>query len=406
MKFAVPLVDSVKPEKAIEMNKLIGDSYYNLAKYQDAIPYESLQSICNAWKPVTHSLEESVSIYYYAKADLLLRLKQLTHHPQLFHEVFQRRPVYIIDAESLMLEDWNEWKSQLNAIKDKNAIIFILGADYLLTENRIDILSKISLHHSDFLSQSYILAFSLNATHPKYKHVFQKNSLLSQNYVVHPLHDKATTFHFIAHMSKLWDLGISKKDMTFISEYCGGNFYFVKQALRILRNKQIVTKESLLSDTAMIQKLEMTWNLFHEEEKRLLQGSFSGRGLNLELDFLKKTGYIVKKSISLPILADFVEKYSKKNTLNIVNNVIHVNGVPLYKEFSHTEHRLMALFIDTSGALTSRDEIAAMLWNEESEDGFSDWAIDQRISRLRSKLKRLQLNTSLKTVKGKGYVYE
>jgi tetratricopeptide (TPR) repeat protein len=39
VKFAVPLVDSVKPEKAVEMNKLIGDSYYNLAKYQDAIPY-------------------------------------------------------------------------------------------------------------------------------------------------------------------------------------------------------------------------------------------------------------------------------------------------------------------------------------------------------------------------------
>jgi tetratricopeptide (TPR) repeat protein len=39
VKFAVPLMDSVKPEKAIEMNKLIGDSYYKLNKFSEAIPY-------------------------------------------------------------------------------------------------------------------------------------------------------------------------------------------------------------------------------------------------------------------------------------------------------------------------------------------------------------------------------
>jgi tetratricopeptide (TPR) repeat protein len=39
VKYAVPLMDSVKPEKAIEMNKLIGDSYYKLNKFQEAVPY-------------------------------------------------------------------------------------------------------------------------------------------------------------------------------------------------------------------------------------------------------------------------------------------------------------------------------------------------------------------------------
>lgn len=37
--FAPPLLDSMKPGEQIEMNHLIGDSYYNLGKYDESVPY-------------------------------------------------------------------------------------------------------------------------------------------------------------------------------------------------------------------------------------------------------------------------------------------------------------------------------------------------------------------------------
>ena len=49
------------------------------------------------------------------------------------------------------------------------------------------------------------------------------------------------------------------------------------------------------------------------------------------------------------------------------------------------------------------DEIGEALWGKDSYDKYSDWAIDQLISKLRKKLETLGFKNVLKTVRGKGY---
>ncbi|MFC1790807.1 helix-turn-helix domain-containing protein [Patescibacteria group bacterium] len=44
-----------------------------------------------------------------------------------------------------------------------------------------------------------------------------------------------------------------------------------------------------------------------------------------------------------------------------------------------------------------------VLWGEASYEKYSDWAIDQLISKLRKKLKDLGLTDFLKTIRGRGY---
>ena len=53
----------------------------------------------------------------------------------------------------------------------------------------------------------------------------------------------------------------------------------------------------------------------------------------------------------------------------------------------------------------TRDSLGDIIWNKEVDDKFSEWAIDQHISRLRKKLKRLGIAISIKTLKGIGYIY-
>lgn len=76
VKYAVPLLDSVKPEKAVEMNKLVGDSYYKLNKYSEAIPY--LKKF-NADGSPNRQDHYSLGYAYYRSGDYKNAVVQLNH---------------------------------------------------------------------------------------------------------------------------------------------------------------------------------------------------------------------------------------------------------------------------------------------------------------------------------------
>ena len=59
--------------------------------------------------------------------------------------------------------------------------------------------------------------------------------------------------------------------------------------------------------------------------------------------------------------------------------------------------------MENSDKLRSRDEIGDTLWGKESYEKYSDWAIDQLMSKLRKKLEKLGIKDRLATVRGKGY---
>lgn len=56
------------------------------------------------------------------------------------------------------------------------------------------------------------------------------------------------------------------------------------------------------------------------------------------------------------------------------------------KQLSEREKRIAIAVLDTGGKSVSRETLAHILWGEEYLDKFSDWALDQSVSRLRRKL--------------------
>ena len=60
--------------------------------------------------------------------------------------------------------------------------------------------------------------------------------------------------------------------------------------------------------------------------------------------------------------------------------------------------------LSKKGKIVSREEIAKTIWEQSWEDFYSDWAIDQTISRLRKKLSELDvLPQIIKTIRGRGF---
>ena len=61
------------------------------------------------------------------------------------------------------------------------------------------------------------------------------------------------------------------------------------------------------------------------------------------------------------------------------------------------------MFLNGVNKLKSRDDIGDVLWGKESYEKYSDWAIDQIMSKIRKKLGLLGTKTRIVTVRGRGY---
>ena len=83
----------------------------------------------------------------------------------------------------------------------------------------------------------------------------------------------------------------------------------------------------------------------------------------------------------------------------MINNVV-VSGF-----FSKQEKRLIVYFLKNQEKIITRDDAASILWGN-SLDGFTDWALDQAIYRLRNKFNKLGLDSvMIATKKNQGFLF-
>lgn len=87
-------------------------------------------------------------------------------------------------------------------------------------------------------------------------------------------------------------------------------------------------------------------------------------------------------------------------------NTIIISGKPVDEFLTRQEYEILAYFLKQPNKLHSRDAIAEAIWGKESYEKYSDWAIDQLMSKLRKKLEKLGADgKTLVTVRGRGYKF-
>lgn len=80
------------------------------------------------------------------------------------------------------------------------------------------------------------------------------------------------------------------------------------------------------------------------------------------------------------------------------------DGKPIEEKFTPQEYEVLLYLMKEPNKLRNRDEIGEVLWGKDSYDKYSDWAIDQLVSKLRKKLDKLGISKkTLTTIRGRGY---
>lgn len=274
----------------------------------------------------------------------------------------------------------------------------------------------------------YVFLSIMDLTTPEVtERLGELNAATLQNVVYVPIRQRKDIDYLIGFWGKRLSCQFSEEEKKLIKKLCGGHPYLVKAASRIISNfdrrktKVEDLEEILTTHYEMLSVAQRIFNLRAEAEKEILnkiaQGEavVSSNGLKrlLALGLVKK-----KKSGKYEPVGELfnlaIEKYrtglrltpgrgANGLYLDEEEGVVCYGGIPVEEKFTGQEYNMIKFFLEDPGKLKTRDEISEILWEKESYEKYSDWAIDQVISKIRKKLKQLGTKTKLVTVRGRGY---
>lgn len=253
------------------------------------------------------------------------------------------------------------------------------------------------------------------------------NELLLQNIVYVPLVEKEDVDYLIDYFGKQYKRKFSKEEKDLLLKICGGHPYLIKSCSRLIalmdgqRLKISDLEKSLFSHFEPRSACQKIFDYRSHSEKNFLRGLIDGEKIREspeEANTLAKLGLIKKDEAGFWVpFADFFRLAIEKGKEGLKppravgvrlafdeeSGAILINGKNVEEKFTRQEYEILRFFLKEPNKLKSRDEIGEAMWGEESYDNYSNWAIDQVISKIRKKLKGSGVDSALVTVRGRGY---
>lgn len=262
------------------------------------------------------------------------------------------------------------------------------------------------------------------ATDEKISKFGDLNEVLLQNVLYIPIFREEMDY-LISRITSRFERDFSQEEKELLKNLCGPHPYMIKVASRFIsrfNGKKIELKkieDQLLNHFEMNAVgrgiLEVQTKKSKEVLKKLAQGdqnisSLEGSILDrLGLIYKNNTGQwkIFGKIFKNVCLAKKGLAFRGKKEGGLVFEpkvgAILFQGRPIEEKFTTQEYNVLTSFLKESDVLKTRDNIGEVLWGEESYEKYSNWAIDQLISKLRKKLKKIGAKGKIITVRGRGY---
>lgn len=371
--------------------------YFVPVKYQEFVQ-QCLRVIKN---------RETVSIIFPPKTDRVWRVNQLIQDYKLGFPIAK---IDLPPEETEGMDDVEfQLKRQLGTLMKKDIGIFITNAEAFIQNKNYSLLDSIIQLQEKSTNLRFLFCFETDITHPEIAKRFYQTSIYS-NIIYYSLYNAKDTLSFIDYLEGKWRFDLKDSCKERITKECGGHFWFVKYAVRALRDNPGMLLDEVCESEQMNFRLEQIVSTFLESERNVLNKLLMGKTISNSLEkhsqqFLTKMGFIKDDEIAVHVLAKYLRENLPKVAIEMNENKIELNEVNVESHFSRKEkHAFRALF-QQKNYIVSRDQIAKALWPTDTEDSYTDWAVDRIIARLRAKLTKLGMPKELiKTFRGRGYM--
>jgi hypothetical protein len=115
----------------------------------------------------------------------------------------------------------------------------------------------------------------------------------------------------------------------------------------------------------------------------------------------EEVGFIQDNSITIPLIEKMIKGIVIPNKIIFNNSSGQIEGMDL-NLFNTSERAILEALLNTE-EIISKNQLGDIIWKEKAKDKYSEWAIDQRIARLRKKLIDLGFNIDIQTIYGQGF---
>ncbi|MEK9179061.1 MAG: helix-turn-helix domain-containing protein [Patescibacteria group bacterium] len=356
---------------------------------------------------------ESASIINFSPRTQAYRIDQfLTHYP-IASKVQKYGGVQfiVLDIATLAIDFESNLIGYLNKKRvptAKRLVLFIINADLLLTDYHELLTSFNSLAVKNF---EYSLLYFLhqNILYSWTRKKYSSFSSLYQNCFVEPVLGESDQKQFYLYLSKRSRTTLSKPTQKIIMVETGGRMLLSSELVRQYAISRSI--ESALKSQEVQKKVEILWQEFLPVERDVIQkivrGSTHFSGEEIEaLEFLTITQIIRKSSSTYHLQIKLLEDYLKNKQSNVHIEIgkdlhLYINKVDMSSLFSKNDRVLINALFNSKDNTITRNTAAVLIWKSEE---YTDWALDQFISRLRKKIDSLHLGgVHIITLKKRGY---
>lgn len=402
-------------------NKFIVD---NIALFRNEMPnYENYLFIYVEPLDLT---EESLSGYLRLMAKSFVEVYKKSKHVK--DEILNQATRLVDDPEmpyTKLLEELQKLLS--NATNTGLETVFILGEfDELPFINKIFCNNLQSLFVRLYPRLHYVFIMVKNvAVQPNISSWDGLSGTLLQNIVYQPIQGGVDEEYIIDFFDNQYEVKIPESLRKVIRELCGGHPYLIKVAMRILleQGTSLTEKqfEELLKENYRIHSVANGMvALRSAEEKAVLEKIVTDVELSDEdeellfelvrLHLVVKIGehrYEVRpqllKYIILLNTGVYQSEIAKTIRINETTGAILLGDVHIEEKFTRQEYDVLYAFLKNQERIITREDIGTVLWGSNNYEKYSDWAIDQLMSKLRKKLKQLGVDVKITTLRGRGY---
>jgi hypothetical protein len=206
------------------------------------------------------------------------------------------------------------------------------------------------------------------------------------------------------------DLGfasLSKSQVNQVVQLSGG---YPKLARYLIRHPEALTVDSWQIPEVKLM-FEQVWDCLLPDSQRWLFSLVNNAQLHDGPGkFIQQTGLAKEDSAGWQLFSTMFAEYvawlckTLPPAISQQDGRLYLNQQPLDTVLSSQELLVFKLLWQAGDQITDRDTIAEVLWGAGWEDKYSDWAIDQVISRVRRKLSDRSPDGLIKTIKGQGFV--
>lgn len=357
---------------------------------------KTIENMFSNWKSVL-SLREIGFVLWLPRTDQIYRSQQFIDWMKKNSPELQ---IKTVDIVSNYIEDAQQLETELHGVD----CVVLTSAQRLFDADMHE-----ALHWLLKFQKKQNIPLYLHCEHSPGvldSHLLTQSNLMLQQHVFHqPLYEKEDIFQFVSYLEDKWNLTLDQEIKEKIWEYCGGYLWLVKEVVRQItthRDKSLNTIELIFHSDALNWKKQQIWNNFSNQIQRMMIAIVCDQEAG-EVELLHRY-----KLIQYGQLPYFLIEHIRSMQTEIVFRDAHffLNNLDVTSNFSKKERHILQKFLTNKNKILSREEVASAYWGDAAHEEYSDWAIDQLISRLRKKMSRAgSFSTTIQAVRGRGYLY-